>query len=78
MTTTNLTARQLAILASAYNVHGPRSGEAARPATVLTMTTMRDLVAMADLYAASVVADPDAIYSADDVRAARAALAVKA
>lgn len=39
-----------AILASAYNVFGPQSGEAARPDTVLAMASRTDLRRMAGLY----------------------------
>lgn len=38
-----MNARELAILASAYNRCGPKSGEPARPSTVLAMTDWETL-----------------------------------
>ena len=55
-----------AILASAYNVCGPRSGEAATPANVHQLAG-RTLPALAREYAAHVASDPDALFTAAEV-----------
>lgn len=66
--------RQTAILASAYNVCGPRSGDYATPATVRKMAPAAQLKGYAEAYAERVAADPDALYSVAEVKAAAAAV----
>jgi hypothetical protein len=66
--------RIAAIAASAYNVCGPRSGEPATPATVRSMADDASLAAMLDRYVSHVIADPDPLYSAGEVIAARGEL----
>lgn len=58
-----------AILSSAYNVCGPRSGAPATPAAVdgLCRTTLKEC---ADLYAEHVESDPDALFTPAEVHAA--------
>ncbi len=60
-------ATSLAILASAYNVCGPRSGQAATPATVLAMTDWETLHGYACDYYEAVANDPDALYTVAQV-----------
>ena len=70
-----MNARELAILASAYNVHGPRSGEAAKPDTVLGMTDWETLHGYACAYSESVAQDDLALYAPHEV--AEAALCLE-
>ena len=62
-----MNSRELAILASAYNVCGPRSGQPATPATVLAMTDWETLHGYACDYYEVVGADADALYSVSEV-----------
>lgn len=69
-----MNSKQLAILASAYNVCGPRAGVPATPATVVAMASPADLYAMACDYCAHVQRDRDAIFTAAEVIEAMNAL----
>ena len=69
-----MNSRELAILASAYNVCGPRSGQPATPATVLAMTDWETLHGYACDYYEAVADDADALYSVSDVGEAASAL----
>ena len=64
----------LAILASAYNVCGPRSGVPATPSAVLGMTDWETLHGYARDYCGHVRRDPDAIFSESQVSEAACAL----
>lgn len=59
--------QQLAILASAYNVCGPRGGMYAKPSTVLMMATPAELARMAYSYIDAAANDPDALYSGTQI-----------
>ena len=59
------------ILASAYNTFGPRSGDAATPATVRKLATRTQLRKMVGLYlAAAYDAGPDALFTVAEIDAA--------
>lgn len=70
----SLSSKQLAILASAYNVCGPRTGTPARPDTVLSMASVDQLKSYEGSYASHVAADSDALYTAGEVAATFKAL----
>lgn len=72
--TTNITPKDRAILASAYNVMGPRTGAYATPDTVLEMATAEELGDMGFRYLRAVMGDRDALYTGDEVVAAIARL----
>ncbi|HVI60101.1 MAG TPA: hypothetical protein VM619_14680 [Luteimonas sp.] len=62
--------RQAAILASAYNVCGPRTGAYATPTTVRSLADSATLARCVDAYAKHVAADPDALYTVAEVNEA--------
>lgn len=62
-----MNSRELAILASAYNAHGPKSGEAARPDTVLQMTDWETLHGYACAYYEAADAGADTLYTASEI-----------
>lgn len=62
--------RQLAILASAYNVHGPRSGQPATPATVLGMVDAETLHGYVCDYYDAAESGADCLYTAPEICAA--------
>lgn len=70
----DLSSKQLAILASAYNVCGPRAGNPARPSTVLSMASVEQLKSYEQPYLAHVRADQDALYTTAEVSDAFKAL----
>ena len=60
-----------AILASAYNTFGPRSGEAATPANVRKLATRTQLRKLVGLYlSAAYDAGPDALFTVAEIDAA--------
>lgn len=63
-----------AIYASAYNVCGPRAGNAATPATVRDMVSADELRPLVSAYACHVASDRFALYTAAEVNAAGGAL----
>jgi hypothetical protein len=65
-----MNSRQLAILASAYNRHGPRSGEPATPATVLAMTDAETLHGYVCDYYDAAEAGEDCLYQPEEICAA--------
>ena len=66
---------QLSVLASAYNVFGPRSGTPATPSTVLGMASKTDLRRMTGLYLDHTRKEGrDAMFSVETVNATIEAL----
>lgn len=71
-----LTDKTLAILASAYNVCGPRIGQGATPATVLDMASPADLAAMLAKYSEHCRANMrDSLYSDAELTTAAESIA---
>ena len=62
-----MNSRELAILASAYNCHGPMTGEPAKPSTVLGMTDWETLHGYVCAYYESADGGADTLYTASEI-----------